>query len=121
MLTQTMSMIRAKWMKAVNMMSSFSKREKMRRKPFEPAEQALDLVAPAIEAAVVGPGVEAAGGVEAELQHQLAGLVAFVGSVHHHRAAAASASAACVLRGRRGPARAHGAKVRAIRSFAATR
>src|ERR687892_1417034 len=85
-----MSTIRAKWMKAVNMRSSFSKREKIRRKPFEPAEQALDLVAPAIEAAVVGPGVEAVGvgrydRLEAELQHQLPGLVAFVSPVHHHR------------------------------------
>ncbi len=59
-------------------------------KALEPAEQALDLVAPAIEAAVVGPGAEAVGvgrhdRLEAELQHQLPGLVAFVGPVHHHR------------------------------------
>ena len=59
-------------------------------KALEPAEQALDLVAPAIEAAVVGPGVAAAGvgrhdRREAEFQHQLPGLIAFIGPVHHHR------------------------------------
>src|ERR687891_35051 len=90
-----MSTIRAKWMKAVNMRSSFSKREKIRRKPFEPAEQALDLVAPAIEVAVVGPRAEAVGvgrhdRLEAELQHQLPGLVAFIGPVHYDRHAIGS-------------------------------
>ena len=59
-------------------------------KALEPAEQALDLVAPAIEAAVVGPGVEAVwvgrhDRLEAEFQHQLPGLVALIRPVHHHR------------------------------------
>ncbi len=72
------------------MTSSFSKREKMRRKPSKSAEQALDLVAPPVEPAIVGPGAEAGGfgrhdRLEAELQHQLPGLVACIGAIHDHR------------------------------------
>jgi hypothetical protein len=59
-------------------------------KAFEPAEQALDLVAPALEAAIVGPGVKAVrvrrhDRLETELQNQLPVRVAFVCPVHHQR------------------------------------
>ena len=59
-------------------------------KAFEPAEQAFDLVAPAVETAVVGPGAKTVGvgrhdRLKAEFQHQLPGLVAFVRPIHHHR------------------------------------
>ncbi len=48
----------AMWMKAVNMTSSFSKREKMRQKPFQAAKKPLDLVAFLVKFPVVFPRIE---------------------------------------------------------------
>jgi hypothetical protein len=95
----------------------------------EPAEQALDLVAPAIEAAVVGPGVAAAGvgrhdGREAELQHQLPGLVAFIRrSITMGTPAGRRCQPISSLRpsGASWACPGDRAKVRAVRSSAATR
>ena len=65
----------------------------------EPAEEAFDLAAAAVEFAVVGPGrVAVAGrrndGPVAQLASQLAGLVAVIGAVHDQRRTAADGTEA---------------------------
>jgi hypothetical protein len=74
-------------MKAVNITSSLSKREKIRRKPFEAPEQSFDFVSPPIEDLIGAPGVNPAtqrrdDGRETEVESQLPRLVAFVRPIH---------------------------------------
>jgi hypothetical protein len=54
------------------------------------AEEALDLVSLLIESAIIAPGIDAIGlgrhdRDHAEREHQLPGLVAFVGAIHQQR------------------------------------
>ena len=73
-------------MKPMNRASSLSKREKMRRKPLRRRKQSLNLIAAFVHLSVVLPGVEPGlgrrdDGDEAQVERQLARLVARVGAV----------------------------------------
>jgi hypothetical protein len=73
-------------MKAINITSSFSKREKI-REPLQFSEQSLNLATPPIHSFVVFPRLNPVGfgryyRDEAKLQLQLPRFVPFVGSIH---------------------------------------
>jgi len=58
--------------------------------PFETAEEALDLIASSVEYPVVSPSVDAGSQgwddwAIAQIQGELAGFIAFVGTIHHQR------------------------------------
>src|SRR5680860_1771438 len=76
----------AKLMKAMNMTSSFSNREKMRQ-ALESPEQPFDLIAPLVHGAVIFPRCHSIllgrhDWDKAQLKCQLPGLIAFVCAVH---------------------------------------
>ena len=77
----------AKLMKAMNIRSSFSNREKIRRKPLRPRKQPFDLIASLVHGAVVFPRRDAIllgwnDGDEPKIERELPGLVPFVCAVH---------------------------------------
>ena len=78
----------AKVMNPRNRASSLSKREKIRRYPFSRPEQPFDLVASLVHLLVVLPGFVAVAlgrndRVVSQVEGQLPGVVAFIGTVHH--------------------------------------
>ena len=79
----------AKWMKAVNIRSSLSKRENILLKPFESPKQSLYFVATAIHDSVVFPRVYTAllgwhDRRESEVEDQLPCFSALIRPVHDH-------------------------------------
>jgi hypothetical protein len=82
-------MMSAKLRKPRKRTSSFSKREKILRKP---AEEPLYLIALLVERAVVVPGFDSVGfgrnhRDHAQAEDKLAGLIALIGSIHQQRQA----------------------------------
>src|SRR5271167_4893766 len=85
-------MMRAKLRKPRKRTSSFSKREKILRKPLSRRKSRSISLRLLIESAVVFPGLDAVGlwrndRDHAQAEHQLSGFITLVGAVHQQRQA----------------------------------